>query len=203
MTHTDPLALPPEHDPGPGWGQSLSTGAAGLALLHIAYARVGLAGWDTRPSVGRRDDVLSYLVRLVEPVIIDDQNLPGWWTGNGPADEPSEKWPGGHGNLGLAHGITGPLALMSTAMRQDITVSGQAAAIDRIYAELDQWRCGTGERTWWPGMISPAEWKTHAVQQPGPQRPSWCYGTPGLVRASSWPPWHWATRSDSGGPRKP
>ncbi|MGH8910153.1 MAG: lanthionine synthetase LanC family protein [Egibacteraceae bacterium] len=27
------------------------------------------------------------------------------------------------------------------------------------------------------------EWTTHSVQQPGPQRPSWCYGTPGLTRA--------------------
>ncbi|MGQ0778889.1 MAG: lanthionine synthetase C family protein [Pseudonocardiales bacterium] len=274
MTHTDPLALPPEHDPEPGWGQSLSTGAAGLTLLHITYAYAGLAGWDTahrwaaamthspvaahpdaclftgapavafvlraadQPAyatalstldchitaltrrrldraherIGRGQlprlrefdvingltgigvyllqadntdllrDVLSYLVRLVEPVNLDGQDLPGWWTGNGPADEPSEEWPGGHGNLGLAHGIAGPLTLMSTAMRQGITVSGQAAAIDRICAELDTWRCGTGGRTWWPGMISPTEWKTRAVGQPGPQRPSWCYGTPGLAR---------------------
>jgi hypothetical protein len=32
-------------------------------------------------------------------------------------------------------------------------------------------------------MISPAEWKARAVQQPSPRRPSWCYGTPGLARA--------------------
>ncbi|WP_131786398.1 lanthionine synthetase LanC family protein [Protofrankia symbiont of Coriaria ruscifolia] len=56
-------------------------------------------------------------------------------------------------------------------------------AIDRICAELGQWRCGTPGRRWWPGMVSPSEWKAGAVQQPGPQRPSWCYGTPGLARA--------------------
>ena len=32
-------------------------------------------------------------------------------------------------------------------------------------------------------MISPSEWKTGTVGQPGPQRPSWCYSTPGLARA--------------------
>jgi hypothetical protein len=32
-------------------------------------------------------------------------------------------------------------------------------------------------------MISLTEWKTGSVGQPGPQRPSWCYGTPGLARA--------------------
>ncbi|MGH8895742.1 MAG: lanthionine synthetase LanC family protein [Egibacteraceae bacterium] len=45
------------------------------------------------------------------------------------------------------------------------------------------WRCGTRSRPWWPGMISPNEWKARTVHQPGPQRPSWCYGTPGLARA--------------------
>ncbi len=66
MTCTDPLAPPPEHDLSPGWGQSLSAGAAGLALLHIAYARAGLAGWDiahrwaaamTRSPVAAHPDV--------------------------------------------------------------------------------------------------------------------------------------------------
>jgi len=31
--------------------------------------------------------------------------LPGWWTASGPDDRPSQSWPGGHGNLGMAHGI--------------------------------------------------------------------------------------------------
>ncbi|MGH3885760.1 MAG: hypothetical protein ACRDSZ_04180 [Pseudonocardiaceae bacterium] len=47
MTHTDLLPPPPRRDPTPGWGQSLSTGAAGIALLHIEYARAGTGGWDT------------------------------------------------------------------------------------------------------------------------------------------------------------
>ncbi|MGH3913857.1 MAG: lanthionine synthetase C family protein [Pseudonocardiaceae bacterium] len=277
MTYTDPLASPPRHDPAPGWGQSLSTGAAGIALLHIEYAHAGIGGWDTvhqwaaamtrcpvvahpdacglfrgapavafvlsaaeRPGYatalsnldshitrltryrlqqaheriergqlptlreydlingltgigvyllhqhGKGDllwDILSYLVRLAEPLTVDDQTLPGWWTGNGPADQPSRDWPGGHANLGLAHGIAGPLALLASAMTFGITVPGHAEAIEGICAWLDQWRCGTRYRPWWPGMISQREWKARTVQQPGPQRPSWCYGTPGLARA--------------------
>jgi hypothetical protein len=68
-------------------------------------------------------------------------------------------------------------------MQLGVTVPGHAEAIEKICAELDQWRCGLTGRSWWPGMISPAEWKARTVHQPGPQRPSWCYGTPGLVRA--------------------
>lgn len=37
---------------------------------------------------------------------------------------------GGHADLGLAHDITGPLALLARAMRRGITVEGQAAAIE-------------------------------------------------------------------------
>lgn len=32
-------------------------------------------------------------------------------------------------------------------------------------------------------MISRSEWLARTVRQSGPQRPSWCYGTPGLARA--------------------
>ncbi|NUU25491.1 MAG: lantibiotic modifying enzyme, partial [Streptomycetaceae bacterium] len=48
MTRADPsnpAAEPPEHDPAPDWGQSLSFGAAGIALLHLAHAHTGLTDW--------------------------------------------------------------------------------------------------------------------------------------------------------------
>ncbi|MGH3885759.1 MAG: lanthionine synthetase C family protein [Pseudonocardiaceae bacterium] len=128
-------------------------------------------------------DVLSYLVRLTEPLTVDGEPLPGWWTANGPNDRLSRRWPGGHGSPGIAHGIAGPLALLSTAMRRGVTVTGHADAIERICDWLEQWRGGTRSRPWWPGMISLREWKARTLQQPGPQRPSWCYGTPGLARA--------------------
>jgi hypothetical protein len=278
-SYTEPFAQPPEHDPVPGWGQSLSAGAAGIALLHAAHAHAGLADWATAdrwvgamirepvaahadaslfqgaPAVaftlraiqrqpgrdvyagplaaldrhiaaltrGRLEraheridrgqlpelrefdlingltgigvyllhaehtevlrDVLAYLVRLVDPVSVDGQRLPGWWSGNGPADQPAPAWPGGHANLGIAHGIAGPLALLALALRQGVGVPGQLDAIDRVDAWLEDWRCGTPSRPWWPGMISRAEHATGIVDQPGPQRPSWCYGTPGLARS--------------------
>jgi Lanthionine synthetase C-like protein len=49
--------------------------------------------------------VLAYLVRLTEPVPIDGSTVPGWWTANAPNDRPAQQWPGGHANLGMAHGI--------------------------------------------------------------------------------------------------
>lgn len=259
------------------WEQSLYSGAPGIALLHIANAREGRAGWDivhewitamvrhevnadpdasglfegapavafalhfaNRPSYApalvtldehitdvtrhrlkaaharidrgalprlREFDVisgltglgiyclsrtsrhpllpkiLSYLVRLTEPVRADGELLPGWWSSDGPELRPSRAWPGGHGNFGLAHGITGPLAFLSIAMRRGVTVPGHANAIRYICAMLDQWRQGTGAGAWWPTMVNREEWKSRTANQRVPERPSWCYGTPGIARA--------------------
>lgn len=124
-------------------------------------------------------DVLTYLVRLTEP---QPGGLPGWWAADGPTGS-GRDWQGGHGNAGMAHGIAGPLALLSLAMRRGVIVEGQAEAMDRICRWLDRWRAGTGHHVWWPGVIGRAEHEAGTARQHGPQRPSWCYGTPGLARA--------------------
>ena len=49
--------------------------------------------------------VLGYLVALAEPLCRHGDSLPGWWSGTGPAGTPDPAWPGGHLNLGMAHGI--------------------------------------------------------------------------------------------------
>jgi lantibiotic biosynthesis protein len=129
------------------------------------------------------EHVLRYVVRLCEPLSLDGIALPGWWTGNDTADYASEAWPGGHGNLGIAHGIGGPLALMASAARRGIHVPGQTDAIRSICSWLDQWQKGDGTAAWWPGTISMSELESGTLGQSGPQRPSWCYGTPGIARA--------------------
>uniref|UniRef100_UPI00403FE06C lanthionine synthetase C family protein n=1 Tax=Streptomyces sp. DG1A-41 TaxID=3125779 RepID=UPI00403FE06C len=131
----------------------------------------------------RGGDVLAYLVRLTEPITIEAQRLPGWWTGDSPDLRPTPRWPGGHGNFGLAHGITGPLALLAMALRHGNTVPGQTQAITRICDWLDRWRNGTGSHAWWPDLITRAEHRRGELQRPGRRRPSWCYGTPGIARA--------------------
>ncbi|MFT7841129.1 lanthionine synthetase C family protein [Saccharothrix sp. BKS2] len=278
MTSTNQTITAQRCEPSPFWRQSLASGAAGIALLHIADARAGRTQWpevhrritvmthdpvtaDTTaglfhgapavafvlrhaahpayatalgtldrhisdlvarrlavahqridqglpPRLGEFDlingltgigaylllrrggregpvrEVLAYLVRLAtEPVFIDGRQLPGWCTLNAPNDRPSPQWPGGHTNLGIAHGIAGPLALLAHAAILGTTVPGHVEAIDRICSWLDHWRSGPQIRPWWPGLLRPEEWHRGSVDQPGPQRPSWCYGTPGMARA--------------------
>lgn len=135
------------------------------------------------PHTDAMHDVLAYLVRLTLPLENDDEQLPGWWTPFDPSGHPSEQFPGGHGNLGMAHGIAGVLSLLALAARRGCSVDGQTTAIKRICAWLDLHRRESENGPWWPQWITLAEHRTGTVTQPGPLRPSWCYGTPGLARA--------------------
>lgn len=148
----------------------------------------GLAGIGAHllrrdPQADLIRDVLAYLVRLTEPVKDCGELLPGWWTGLDPAGQPSERFPGGHANSGVAHGVAGPLALLSLAMRRAVAVDGQAEAIGRICAWLDQWRQDSVAGPWWPYWVTRAELRDGRLDTPRPSRPSWCYGTVGLARA--------------------
>jgi hypothetical protein len=127
--------------------------------------------------------VLSYLVRLTEPLPGRTDGLPGWWTDLAPNGSPSRDFPGGHGNFGMSHGISAPLALLSLAMRCGVVVAGHTDAIDRICAWTDLWRQDHVGGPWWPGYITEKQVQEGHAGQAHRQRPSWCYGTPGVARA--------------------
>ncbi|GIH10070.1 hypothetical protein Rhe02_81370 [Rhizocola hellebori] len=123
-------------------------------------------------------DILDYFVRLTEPI----SGLPGWWCHHGP-DRSQPAPPGGHANHGLAHGITGPLALLAMAHRDGLTSHSHTNAITTICSWLDTWQQHSSTGTWWPQTLALAELDSGVPAQLEPLRPSWCYGTPGIARA--------------------
>lgn len=153
----------------------------------------GLAGLGRhllrrQPAGDAINEVLSYLVWLTAPLEDEQGSVPGWWTPTGPAGRLDGRFPGGHGNVGMAHGIGGVLALLSLAQIQGITVSGQNQAIADICAWLDKYSLTSEYGARWPYMVDrpehtadtvPQALKRHGVSR----RPSWCYGTAGLARA--------------------
>ena len=151
------------------------------AIRGLAGIGAYLLGRDPQGDLLRA--VLAYLVRLTEPIDDGGERLPGWWTGLDPSGRPSERFPGGHGNNGMSHGVGGPLALLSLAFRRGIAVDGQVEAIERITAWLDAWRQDEDARFWWPYWVARSELRERRLEPRGPGRPSWCYGTCGLARA--------------------
>ncbi|MFE9766626.1 lanthionine synthetase C family protein [Streptomyces sp. NPDC005808] len=128
--------------------------------------------------------VLDYCVRLTEPITHHGETLPGWWTETGPSGSPDDdRFPGGHANTGMAHGIGGVLALLALAARKGIATDGQHAALRTILAWLDRWQEETASGPAWPYWITRGELRTGRLALSAPRRPSWCYGTAGLARA--------------------
>ncbi|MCU1685196.1 MAG: hypothetical protein JWQ81_5935 [Amycolatopsis sp.] len=128
-------------------------------------------------------EVLTYLVTLTQPVTVDGAALPGWWTSTAPTGQPSPQWTRGHGNLGIAHGIAGPLALLALAHRHGITVDGHTEALDTILDFYDDHRVEHARGPSWPATITDPVPAAPLAGDALPDRPSWCYGTPGIARA--------------------
>ncbi|MET9439398.1 lanthionine synthetase C family protein [Streptomyces sp. NPDC006610] len=136
------------------------------------------------PGNSALERVLAHLVTLTRPVHDDLLGrVPGWWVGHDPGLRHTSDFHGGHANLGVAHGITGPLLLMSRALRLGVTVDGQEEAVHAVLAWLEQWRQDAPAGPWWPQHLTLDDLRTGRPRQSGPGRPSWCYGTPGIARA--------------------
>ncbi|AEW95177.1 MULTISPECIES: lanthionine synthetase C family protein [Streptomycetaceae] len=127
--------------------------------------------------------VLDYCVRLTEPVTRDGEQLPGWWAPTGPSGRPDSRFPGGHANHGMAHGVGAVLALLALAARRGTIVASHHRAMRTILAWLEQWKTTTGRGTTWPYWITHDELRAERLTPSAPRRPSWCYGTAGLARA--------------------
>lgn len=171
--------------------------AAGVAASSARLARAGgmpVRAWDLISGItgigvhllGRREEpaaraalgeILSALVELTR----ETDGAPRWAT---PPEHLYEDMrasaPEGNLNCGLAHGVPGPLALMSLALAEGVEVSGQADAVRRL-ADWVAGQCRPGRfGPEWPAAIPLGEYQ-RADRQP-PARPGWCYGSAGVGR---------------------
>lgn len=154
-------------------------GLTGLGVYHLRR----------HPDHPVTNDVLRYLVRLTEPLQTDDEHpdpsdgLPPWWLPAGLSGEPDPaRYPHGHGNLGLAHGISAVIALLSLAELRNQSVHGSRDAITALCAWTDRWRQYSATGPWWPGYLT-IDHVHHGGDEAQRPRPSWCYGVAGTARA--------------------
>ncbi|GII80000.1 hypothetical protein Sru01_49820 [Sphaerisporangium rufum] len=122
-------------------------------------------------------EALTYLVALTEPIELNGARVPGWWVRHAPIQGRPDG--GGHFNLGLAHGIAGPLALLALAHRDGARPPGLVTAVERIAGWLLGWESAGG----WPFTVTPCRQAAGPPAPGPPARPGWCYGTGGIARA--------------------
>lgn len=171
-------------------GLSVSTfdvisGFAGVGCLLLLRCK-------ERPYRAALEAVLRFLIALTE----EQDGVPHWHTPSRyiPDETAQRTYPHGNLNCGLAHGIPGPLALLSLAAISGVIVQGQLQAIRRIadwlcrYRVRDQWGVN------WPTAVplgpggSPPVLPTIADEENTttayrPSRTAWCYGSPGIARS--------------------
>jgi len=149
----------------------LIQGLAGLGAYHLSR----------HPHHEITHDTLAYLVRLSAP-LPNQGTLPPWWMEVAPTGTPHTDYPGGHGNLGVSHGIGSILSVLSKALLKDLTVPGMADAVERICSWTDHWRQGDQAAPWWPGQIALEQTTDNRLPAGLRPRPSWCYGVSGTAR---------------------
>jgi lantibiotic biosynthesis protein len=161
---------------------------AGSAPFSVWDAIAGITGIGTY-FLSRRDygNLLPIAERLIA-LSRHSEGLPCWRT----PPEFSGEWmrhsyPEGHLNCGLAHGIPGPLALLSLARLDCFAASGLEEAIDRIASWLSDHCTNDAWGINWPSAVPLARCEGGLVKGSfeglAGTHAGWCYGSPGVARA--------------------
>lgn len=93
--------------------------------------------------------------------------------------EHRQLYPAGCVDCGLAHGVPGPLALLSLAILHEVNRPKLFEAVDVLstwlvtHHVLDPWGIN------WPHAVRPDQ----AIEEQTPGRAAWCYGGPGVASA--------------------
>jgi hypothetical protein len=157
---------------------------AGLAVAEFdlisGWAGVGACLLNRAPASGYDGAlpvVLGWLVELTREV----DGAPAWHTPHALiADEGMRRrYSTAVANCGLAHGITGVLALLCLAHADGEAVPGHTEAIRRAARWLAAQRIDEG---WGPAFPAVVALGADAVA-PSSARDAWCYGGPGVARA--------------------
>ncbi len=147
-----------------------------------------------RKDVGEARDALEAILHSLIRLMAEDTStaLPRWYT---PAhliwDEATRQlYPYGNLNCGLAHGVPGPLGLLSLAQIASVSVDGMEEAIAGSADWLLQHRLDDRWGINWPTAIAiaadgtvPAHVSDKLAAPFEPSRTAWCYGSPGIARA--------------------
>jgi lantibiotic biosynthesis protein len=141
-----------------------------------------LSAGDGTPAHPALPHALHALARLAA-----DGPVPAWHT---PVhllhdEDQARQFPLGNVNCGLAHGIPGPLAVMSLAVADGFEREELSAAVRELAYWLASHRCDDAAGPNWPTVVPLTDEGTGLRLGPvsDRSRSAWCYGSPGIARA--------------------
>lgn len=154
------------------------TGIGRYLLLYIEYFS------DKDPCLQEKNalkQILRYFVKLSADVDIDDKKIIGFYVANENLwpEKRRQQYVYGTLDFGIAHGMAGPLALMTYSAEKNIIIDGQVKAINKIIKIFNEHTAIKNDIIYWP-MILPAEQYKQAEAADVGSRMSWCYGSIGI-----------------------
>ncbi|GHG83399.1 lanthionine synthetase LanC family protein [Streptomyces griseocarneus] len=168
---------------GPGLAYGDYDAITGLAAQGRALLTAAGHGDDAAARALSR--VLEALVAWTRTVRADGRDVPGWWCSPERYQVPRDRreFPRGDFNVGLAHGICGPLALLSLARLSGRRVAGSADAVRRAADWVLDVRGADEWGPLWPGRVAFDEEARRSYGDGAARsRPGWCYGGAGVAR---------------------
>ncbi|MGW0646026.1 lanthionine synthetase C family protein [Streptomyces badius] len=166
-------------EPAGAWSRyDVLAGTAGIGRYLLAR-HLAADAQEARQAAGAAlTEVLTSLVAVAtaDDITRHGSRLPAWWITDGLDHGLPE-----HVNLGLAHGVPGPLALLALAWRAGVRVDRQDEAIERTMALLTSLRTFDEAGPRWPHLMSRE--RIEKGEPPERGRDSWCYGAAGAARA--------------------
>lgn len=155
------------------------TGMSGIGRYLLLYIEQFLAKEDCLQEKTALEHILKYFVRLSEN--IENKEIIGFYVANKNLwpEERKKQYLYGTLDFGIAHGMAGPLALMTYAAEKDIIVSGQRRAIEKIINIYNEHTAGKYNIIYWPTIL-PAEFYKQPDVVDVDSRMGWCYGSIGI-----------------------
>lgn len=155
---------------------------------------VGLSGVAGYLLLFERDEmavdcikkILNYFIKLTDDIEISNYKVPGWYISsmNQPFEEQRLIYKNGNFNFGLAHGIAGPLVILSLAAKKGIEIPEQKEGIYKILSNFKEYKFTNRDGlVYWPGRLKFENYINKRVADDLNYRAGWCYGTPGIARA--------------------
>lgn len=161
-----------------------AVGGEGLAVgtFDLVSGWTGVAAYlHSRPAGPARDRALHTLLAWLVDLSRAVDGVPAWHTPHALITDESlrDRYRTAVANCGLAHGITGPLAMLALAHADGPMVAGHTEAIRRTASWLASHQVDDARGGAYPSVVPLGE----DPAPPSAARDAWCYGSPGVARA--------------------
>lgn len=132
------------------------------------------------------NDIISHLIKLTRRQDVNGKQITNFYSPPETiiVEEDIEKYTKGYVNLGLSHGIAGPLSLLSLAKIQGIEAEGINEAIRSLYKIFADYISYDIHGAYFKRMVGIEE-IIHNSNDASERFDAWCYGSFGVCRAIS------------------